>query len=158
MGVVNVAGSSEGGATVEAIITEDGRMGRMAFTEIRQRDAIINGRHVRLFCSNDGIGEIVAYLDGKFYATGGGNIQSWLDEGHFWIVVKGTSKAPLNAKRSSKAEWFRNNWFAMSDNVETMCPAAWGGPVNGAMQRVIDAMKRGNENYRRNANRLGIKP
>ena len=158
-GAANVEAGAESRTTVEAIVMEDGppqytRRMPMLFSDIRERNATIGGRQVKLYCSNDGVAEVVTYLDGKFYATGG-TAQSRIDKGHFWIVVNGKRKAPLNAKRSNKAEWFQVNWSALRDNVEAMCPAAWGG-TGGALQRTVDAMKRANENYNRNASRFGL--
>lgn len=144
---------------VQAIVMEDGpsQNGRrilIAFTDIRERQTTVDGRQVRLICSDDGIGEVVAEIDGQFYAAGG-IAQPRINSGHFWIVINRTRETPVNADRSSEASWFRFNWDAIGKNVEGMCPAAWG-PTTGSVDRAFQALKHAEETYRREAPRLGL--
>jgi hypothetical protein len=146
---------------VQAIVIESsgpaGTTIPAAFTDMRERKATIAGRQVRVSCANDGLGEYVVEVDGQFYVDGGVS-HADLRQGRFWIVVDRTRKIPLKSPPTAPyggPSWSNSDlWDAIKDNAKVMCPAAWG-PVEGTIDRRLNAIRRGEENYERNQARLG---
>lgn len=128
----------------------------MAFTDIRERQVAIAGRQVRLFCSDDGVSEFVAEVDGQFYG-GGGVVQPRIESGRFWVIVDRTAVRPLSLDDGSAvAKWFAGNWDDVKGTLREICPTPWNAPAAGSVNRVLKAMERAEENYRRNAAQIGL--
>jgi hypothetical protein len=123
------------------------------FVDIRSKQTNFG---IRLFCANDGVGEMLAEVDGQFYAVDGWS-KGWANKSALWVAVNRSRKIVLNSERHENVRSLGQDWRTIDAVRNEICPSAQG-PVAGTMDRIVRALNRGGETYQREAARLGLEP
>lgn len=136
----------------------DDKINRMPtlFVDIRSRKMEVGGRQFELLCDNDGPGNLLIKIDGEFYIFSGTGVNP-ANKGALWVVVNGARKFVRNSEGIDGLQFVRESLSVIRAATDQLCPsAASQGPINGIVQRINDAISRGQKTYVREAARLGL--
>lgn len=142
-------------ATVRAfaIKLSDGQRG--LFVGVRQRRVTLDGQEVRVLCTTDGIGHIVAAVNGDYVGVNG-TARDWTQSRSLWIV-QGQQLIPVHDSGfpnevPKRFEILERHSDAMVKMGIELCPL----PPSPAYQSSLNLLRSAVRNYTGNSQNLGV--